>query len=80
MRIVVGQGEAEEQGVHAEDFFEIVHDGDRAAFAQKDGFIAEGGFQRAQRRLGLPARRRNQIRFRAVAGLNFNCARWEGKS
>ena len=61
--VVVRQREAEEQGVGAEDFLEIVDDGDGAAFAHQDGFTAEGGFERAQRGLGLRAVGGNQIGF-----------------
>ena len=47
MRVVIRQADAEEQGVRAENFFELVDDGDGAAFAHHDRVAAKGKFQRA---------------------------------
>ena len=76
MGVVVGEGEAEEQGVGAEIFFEVVDDGDGAAFAHQDRFVTEGGLQRAQRRFCLRAGGRNQVRLGTVAGIDYKAAGW----
>jgi len=47
MRIVVRQTQAEEQRIRAEDFFELVHDGNRAALAHQDRLAAKCALQRA---------------------------------
>ena len=66
MGIVVGQGQAEHEGVGAEAFLEIVDDGDGAAFAQEDRVEAEGGLEGAQGGLGLGAGGRDQVRLGAT--------------
>lgn len=39
--VVIGQGQAEEQGVHSQDFSNLVDDGDGSTFTQKDWVMAE---------------------------------------
>src|SRR6266540_5469938 len=69
MRIVVRQREAEHQGVRAKYFFEVRHDGNRAAFAQQHRLVAKSRFERAQTGLSQRARGRDEIRFPAVPAL-----------
>src|ERR1035437_7911913 len=71
MRVVVWQTQTQKQRISAENFFEIVDDGDRAAFTHQRRLASKRGFERAQRRLCLAALRRNQIRLRTVTGLDF---------
>ena len=71
MGVVVRQSQTEQQRLRAEDFFELVDNRDGAAFAHQDRLAAKRQFQCAQRRPRLAALRRNQIRLRAVAGLNL---------
>ena len=71
VRVVVGQGQAEQEGVGAQDLLEVVDNRDGAAFAHEDGFGAESGFERAQGGLGLRAGGRNEVRLGAVAGFDF---------
>ena len=42
MGAAVGERQAEEQGVHAEDVLEALHDGDRASFADQCDLALEG--------------------------------------
>src|ERR1043165_1084962 len=41
MRVVIGQRQAEQQGVRAEDLLELVDDGNRAALANQHRFATE---------------------------------------
>ncbi len=66
MGAVVGQGQAEEQGVGAEDFLEVHHDGDGAAFAHDNGFLAESLLQGAERGLRGGAGGGDEVGFAAV--------------
>ena len=55
MGVVVGEGQAQKERVGAKIFFEIVDDGNGAAFTEEHGFMAEGGAQGAQSGLGARA-------------------------
>ena len=72
MGVVIRQADAEQEGIDAQDFLELVHDGDGAAFAHEDGFAFERLFQRAQRGLGGRAGGREMIGFAAVAGVDLD--------
>ena len=53
--VVVGKGQTQKERIGAKVFFEIVDDGDGAAFTEEDGFVAKGGAQGAQGGLGARA-------------------------
>jgi len=71
MRVVVRQAQTQQQRICAENFFEIVDDGNRAALTHQYRLAAECGLERAQRRPRPHALGRNQIRLRAMTGLDF---------
>src|ERR1019366_9577783 len=75
MRVVIRQAQAEQQRIRAENFFELVHNRNRAAFAHQNRLAAKGFFQRAQRGLRLCTRGRNKISLRTVAGLDLQSHR-----
>src|SRR5262245_17320579 len=68
MRIVIRQSQSQQKRISAEDLLEDIYDGDRAALAQQDWFVAKGVLERALRATGEGAIRAHQVRFGAVTG------------
>ena len=74
VRVVVGEREAEEQRLDAEDALEVVHDGDGTAFTHQHRLAAEGGAEGAERGLGARAIGPDEVGFACVTGFHGQLA------
>ena len=68
VRVVVGQRQSQQERVGAENFLEIIDNGNRAAFSHEHRLATESQLQRAQGGLRLRAGGRDQIGLRPMAG------------
>src|SRR6185436_15707664 len=76
---IVRQTQPEQQGIHAQNFLELIDNRNRTALTQQYRFATEGIFERAQGGLSLRTGGRNKIRFGAVAGFNFESYSFRAK-